>query len=83
VVVNLAIEGQNAAAIFRLHRLVAAFKVDNLEAHRTQTNVRGLIDPVLIWPAMMQARYSAADNTRRSFIVDMGKPCNSAHVSRR
>jgi hypothetical protein len=73
VIVDFAVKNEHRSAVFGGNRLIAAVKIDDLEAHGSEGDKRVFVCTVLVWAAVAErsGRYS---NARKiPFTVAMSK----------
>src|SRR6185437_16724082 len=54
VIIDFTVEGDCVVSVFGVHRLIAAGKIDNLQPDRSEGNVEGFVDALLVRASMVQ-----------------------------
>ena len=82
MVINFTVEDDRIVSVFGVHRLIAAGKIDNLQADCAEGNVVRFVNALLVRASMVQTLNSPVEHSGRRFSPEVGESRYSAHGSK-
>ncbi len=80
VIVDFPIEHDDRIAVFRRNGLIAVLEIENFQARRAQRADRGLVDALLVGPAVNQGGGGVPNTIRRWRPIFMSKTNNATQI---